>query len=217
MIDISSPVVFTSDMQALINLKLSDPSFTHENWGDDDLLEIRQHIRNHYRTEQLGICAYCKKDVSLQSAMNCHIEHIAPKSIYRNFIFEPKNLCVICADCNEIKREQEVMRDIPDTVNRGGTRKYYPRSETAFKIVQPHFMQYEKHIDVFNGFYVDRTPEGHFTIGACVLNRRLRKFGWEKPYDNAEVSDAMNKYLALTDPLERERALRVIKRLLIRV
>lgn len=109
------------------------------------------------------------------------------------------------------------MQDIPDTVKKGATRKKYPRSKAAFKIVQPHFVKYEDHIDVFNGFYVDRTPEGHFTIGACILNRRLRNFGWEKAYDDAAISEAMNKYLELKDPLERDRALRVIKKLLIAV
>ncbi|HDQ4464502.1 TPA: hypothetical protein P9G65_004913 [Pseudomonas aeruginosa] len=215
MADITKPVAFTKQMQELINDKLADPSFTHENWNDPDLLEVRSHIRAHYRKVQFGYCAFCRKDVSLQSAMNCHVEHIAPKSLYRNFIFEPKNLCVICADCNQIKRDQEVLRDIPDTLINGSKRVRYPRAESAFLIVQPHFMNYEQHIEEFSGFYVDLTEEGHFTIGACVLNRRIREFGWEKPYDDAEISEIMNNYLELTDSAARSRALKILKKLLI--
>lgn len=212
MTDITAAVMFTKEMQALINMKLSDPGFAHENWSDPELLEIRTYIRDYYRSVQLGFCAYCKKDVSFQSVMNCHIEHIAPKSLYKNFMFEPKNLCVICADCNEIKKNQEVIREVPNTLKNGKTRKRYPRAKSAFLIVHPHFMNYDEHIEIFSGFYVDLTAEGHFTIGACVLNRRIREFGWEKPYDDAEISEIMNRYLELKDPAARVRVLKVLKK-----
>jgi 5-methylcytosine-specific restriction endonuclease McrA len=213
--DIQTPVKYTKTMLELIKKKLSDTNFKHQNWGDDDLQEIRKHIRDHYREVQLGLCAYCKGELSLQSAANCHIEHIAPKSLYRDFMFEPKNLCVVCADCNEIKRNQEVMHKIPDTITEGENRKHYPRAKSAFLIVQPHYFEYDLNIDKFEGFYVDKTDEGHFTIGACVLNRRIRKFGWEKVYDDATVSAAANNYLAEKEPAKRWSALRTLKKLLI--
>ncbi|SDZ70593.1 TIGR02646 family protein [Variovorax sp. YR266] len=203
-------------MTQLIASKLADQSFTHEDWARDELEALRHHIRAHYRRAQVGICAYCRQSVSLQSAMNCHVEHIAPKSKYRHFIFEPKNLCVICADCNAIKREQEVLRNEPDTVVGGEGRKRYPRSSNAFKIVHPHYDEYERHIKVVNGaYYLDLSSKGHFTIGACKLNRRLREFGWEAPYDDADVSAAAEKFLGTKDPLTRSAALKSLQEMLI--
>lgn len=136
------------------------------------------------------MCAYCRNPVSLTSAQNAHVEHIAPKSKYLKFIFEPKNLCVICADCSAIKQNQEVL-DSPDTIKRKTRR--YPRSSSAFRIVHPHFDKWDDHILKVHGFFVDRTPKGHFTIGACVLNRKLRQFGWAPSLtDNAGAVKAMH-------------------------
>lgn len=215
MTDIAMPVTFTDDMTQVIMSKMSDPTFTYHEWGADDLMALRRHIRDHYRRVQRGSCAYCKKDISLQAAENCHVEHIAPKSKYQSFMFEPKNLCVICADCNVIKREQEVLQEEPDPVVRRGTRKRYPRSPGAFKIVHPHFDVYDDHIEIFGSFYCDKSDKGHFTIGACKLNRKLRMFGWENAYDDADVASAAEQYLEAEDPIARVKALQALKRKLV--
>ena len=212
MSDISVAVAYTPAFQVLINSKTACASFTHTDWSGDDLALLRQFIRNHYRHQQVGICSYCRGTVSVQSTSNCHVQHIAPKSKYLDFIFEPKNLCVICADCNEIKRSQETLNEVPDTVVKGESRKRYPRSSGAFKIVHPHFDNWDEHIEQFGGFYVDKSDKGHFTIGACRLNRRLREFGWEAEYDDAAVAAAAQIYLDCQDPLKRQRALRSLKK-----
>jgi hypothetical protein len=217
MSDISVAVAYTPALQVLIDSKTACPSFTHTDWSGDDLALLRQFIRDHYRDQQIGICSYCRGTVSVHSAANCHVEHIAPKSKYLDFIFEPKNLCVICADCNEIKRSQETLNDVPDTVVKGNSRKRYPRSSRAFKIVHPHFDNWDEHIEQFGGFYVDKSDKGHFTIGACRLNRRLREFGWEAEYDDADVATAAQIYLDCQDPQKRQRALRSLKKKLILV
>lgn len=216
MADINTPVSFEDGFQNLISEKLQDAEFTHKSWSDNDLQTLRSHIRNHYRTQQRGVCAYCKKSVSLQSASNCHVEHIAPKSKYPKFIFEPKNLCVACADCNEIKREQEILSEEPDTVVDGDTRVNYPRSSGAFFIVHPHFDTYDEHIQIFNGHYVDVTKKGHFTIGACKLNRRLQAFGWEEEIINEpEISSLMHTFLGEGDAVVKSEALQKLKRKLV--
>lgn len=70
-------------------------------------------------------------------------------------MFEPKNMVLICADCNEIKGSLIVTKknDI----------KRYPRSSAAFKIVHPHFDKYEEYIHI--------TKEGHF-VGKDDLGKR---------------------------------------------
>ena len=176
MADIAGAVSYTKEQQKFIGERLKDQSFTYLSWKEDEMAPFRSAVREHYRREQFGLCAYCRGSISLVSALNAHVEHIAPKSKYREFIFEPKNLCVICADCSAIKQSQEVL-EAPDPVKRKVSR--YPRSSSAFLIVHPHFDRWDDHILKAHGFYVDRTPKGHFTIGACVLNRKIREFGWE--------------------------------------
>jgi len=202
MSDIKQSIEYTDSQKTQIEVKLQDITFTHNDWEGDDLIDLRKAIREFYKKEQYGFCSYCKNSVSIQVADNCHIEHIAPKSKYRSFIFEPKNLCVICAECNKIKRAQETLNQEPDTVNRGSNRKLYPRSSNAFKIVHPHFDNYEDHIEIFGDyFYVDKTVKGGYTILYCKLNRRLHHFGWRREYtEDSAVIDMAGKLLAETNP-----------------
>lgn len=215
MVSINKPICHSEKHAALIEKKISDNQFNYKQWSDDDLSEIRSAIRSHYRNEQNGLCAYCKNPISIHDALNCHVEHIAPKSKYPQFLFEPKNLCVICSDCNTIKRNQEVMCVEPDTVVNGSKRTRYPRSSSAFFIVHPHFDNWDEHIQVFGKYYVDKSPKGHFTIGACVLNRHLRKFGWEPPLVNdEEMRAAMTCYLDTADGVGKASALIRLMRLM---
>lgn len=214
--EINNIVEFDTSMQSLINTRLTDPEFTHRDWGQDNFQSIRSHVRSHYRLEQRGKCAYCRSPVSLRSASNCHVEHIVPKSKYLSFIFEAKNLCVACADCNEIKREQETLGEEPDPLLNGDTRVRYPRSSNAFKIVHPHFDIYDEHIKIFNGYFVDSSPKGHFTIGACKLNRRLHQFGWEESLiSDDDISEMMYDYLESSDSLAKNLILKNLKETLV--
>ncbi|KVU51556.1 HNH endonuclease [Burkholderia cepacia] len=215
MSDIANPVVYTDEQNALVAAKRNDAAFTHHDWGHVELEAFRSHVRNHYRTEQRGICAFCREHVSLQAAENCQVEHIVPKSIRPEFMFEPKNLCVICADCNTIKRDQEVTATIPDTVAPRRGRQRYPRASSSFLIVHPHFDRYSDHILIERGHYFDRTDKGHFTIGACKLNRRLRVFGWdERIVEEPKLMDAAQQLLESKPGVERQAALQRIREVL---
>jgi len=176
MADIDKPIIFSTKIKKLIKDKLSDQTFSYNDWSNDDLLDLRREIRNYYR-DLTKSCAYCKKDISLQSANNCHVEHIIPKSSEPlKFIFEPKNLCVICSDCNEIKKDKEVQDKI---LSKNIPYREYPRSTTAFLIVHPHFDDYNEHIFKCEDIYIDLTPKGSYTMHICKLNRKIHKFGIE--------------------------------------
>lgn len=215
MADIKTSIKFSKAQQRLITEKLNDSFFSHINWGDQSLLGLRRAIRLFYRKMQKGVCSYCKNDISLVSVANCHVEHIVPKSKYKCFIFEPKNLCVICADCSEIKRNQEVGEETIDTIKGGHKRKLYPRSSSAFKIVHPHFDNFNDHILILpGGYYVDKSKKGHFTIGVCMLNRKLYKFGSNKEaIDNDDLCELMNDFLDESKTDKREALLRKINML----
>jgi uncharacterized protein (TIGR02646 family) len=214
MSDITFQIEHSPKHQTLIKEKLEDPLFTHKNWLDPDLASLRSSIRNHYRKQQVGLCAYCKNELSLKAVGNARIEHIVPKSKRRDFIFESKNLCVICDDCNTIKSNQDVSNSAPNPLKKNIT-KQYPRSSGAFLIVHPHFDKWEEHIVKFNTVYVDKTDKGSFTIGACVLNRRLREYGWEADFvDEAALSDAMNKYQNEKNPLRKAQLYTAMRKLM---
>lgn len=192
--DIEKPIKYSSLTLSTIKKIKRNPDFNYKKWGEDSLLKIRKEIRDYYRRIQKGICAYCHQPISLQSANNAHIEHIAPKSLYENFIFEPKNLCVVCADCNEIKREKEIHNKCDNTIKT--TPKIYPRSSGAFNIYHPHFDKWEQHIILFSGFYIDISPKGANTISICKLNRKLHEFGLDERFiENPDLFHMAHKIL----------------------
>lgn len=207
---------FTNEQKELVNQKLADENFLHNDWGNDDLQDIRSSLRNFYRRKQLGKCAFCFNEISLVSAANAQVEHIAPKSLHRQFIFEPKNLCVICADCNLIKRNQEIIDEMPETINNPDGRVRYPSASSAFKIVHPHFDNYPSHIIKRGKVYVDRTPKGQFTISACKLNRFFHQFGFEEDFvDDSTLIELMTSFIDSQTTHEKKILLDELKNLLI--
>jgi len=213
MADIENPVIFSVSTKQLLDDVRNNQAFNHTMWSSEELLSIRTEARHHYFNAQKGKCAFCKQSLSLKSSFNCQVEHIVPKSLHPEYIFTAENLCVICADCNEIKREQETLNAVPETIKQKTKRKKYPRSSNAFLIIHPHFDNYDDHILIVNGLYVDRgSKKGNFTIGACNLNRRLAKFGWEPEIvDDAVLMNEMNLYLKEKGELKRIRHLTNIK------
>lgn len=212
MAEISNPIKLSKASVDCISLKSNLAGFNYQSWSDDDLADVRIEIRDFYRIEQKGICCYCRKEVSLKSALNCHVEHIVPKMLHEDYMFTPTNLCVVCADCNEIKRNQETLGEIPETMKNASGRKQYPRSSGAFLIVHPHYDNWDEHILNFNDLYVDKSEKGHFTIGACKLNRKLHKFGWEESVlTDDDINKLMTDFLCETDTMKRMRILNKIK------
>ncbi|MCD9472572.1 hypothetical protein C9J19_19525 [Photobacterium phosphoreum] len=217
MADIMDKIIFDKQQLQFISETISCSSFTYKNWGDDSLLDLRCYIRNYYRDLQQGECAFCKNDLSIVAVGNAHVEHIVPKSIYPKFMFEPKNLCVICADCNQIKRDQEVTRNIPNTLKKPYVK--YPRSSKPFLIVHPHFDVWDDYLVKFNGFYVGKDDhkdrKGSFTIYACGLNRKLAKFGYEKEiYSDDDLMEAARQLIESDNLITKLNALTNLKKII---
>lgn len=193
MADINTVIGFSEENKKLIQNKLSDKNFKYSDWSNDDLKEIRKVIRDFYRNLTQK-CTYCQRDISLQFASNCHVEHIIAKSLSPlKFIFEPKNLCVICADCNEIKKNKEV----ENHVTKRKSMTNYPRSSNAFLIYHPHFDNYDEHIYKCDDIYIDLSTKGSFTIHICKLNNRIHKYGFEPSMLNkSELFDLFNSIMS---------------------
>lgn len=203
-------IVYSPETADKVSQSLKDIS--NFDWDDLENLDLRNEIRTFYRLEQRGVCSYCRQSVSVVFATNCHIEHIAPKSMYPEYIFEPKNLCVICADCNQIKRNQETIGIIPDTIKKKYKTKYPDKSEDFF-IIHPHFDNYDDHIMIINGFYIDKaSKKGNFTIGACLLNRKFLVFDWNLDLvEESELLEDFNYYIEEENSLKRQQKLQEIK------
>lgn len=109
------------------------------------------------------------------------IEHIMAKDKKVQFMFEPRNLCVACKDCNGAKSSKEVL------VNPGRVR--FPIRSRDYKIVHPHFDDYGEHISavVPEEFYRPLTEKGEFTIITCRLLRFYGVVQREQP--DHEIND----------------------------
>ena len=121
-------------------------------------------------------------------------------------MFNAVNLCVVCAECNVIKRDQEVEKCCENVLKRKP--RIYPKSSAAFKVVHPHFDDWHEHIEIISGIFLHITKKGLFTIFCCELNRMYRKYG----YSDKEVSDStymglMDKYKDTNDPTVKARIL----------
>jgi len=176
MADIEKPIVYDVAIKKRILDFLDKSDLKSSDWSGDEIKDIRKLIRDYYR-DLKGICVYCRKDISLRSASNCHIEHIIPKGKYLQFMFEPKNLCVVCCDCNEIKNTKESAGVLEEVTKGSKVYKMYPRSSNSFLVVHPHFDNYEEHIHHCGDFYVSKSVKGSYTIHVCELNRKIHKNG----------------------------------------
>lgn len=214
MVMINNYYSYSREESILLEEIKGESGFDHTSWMDDRLLNIRSSVRRFYRSQQSGICVYCRSPLSLQSSSNCQVEHIIPKSKCIEFIFESKNMCVVCADCNEIKADKEVRGEYPIVTSRSSIVRY-PRSSGAFKIIHPFYDDYEDHILKINNYYVDRTEKGHFTIGVCKLNRFVREFGVaDEVLETPDINQLMGAFISTDNELERFRLLQRIKALI---
>lgn len=192
--EINNAVRLSAESLQKIDAAKAKPDFNHRNWSDPELESVRCEIRDFYRNEQRLTCAYCRNPISSRSASGAHVEHIAPKAIYPQFMFEPLNLCVICPDCNEYKRNRETLAD--KAIRRDPRRKY-PISRDSFRLYHPHFDLYEANIIKAGHLYIERSPEGGYTIYVCNLNRFTQAFGMSeellKDFETLAQSDRFHR------------------------
>lgn len=134
-----------------------------EDWKASRLDGFKKRVRRYYHKIQNQKCAYCRMDVSLATGFY-HIEHIIPKSIHPEWMYEPSNLCLSCPNCNTSKGTQEVLAD--------ANIEKLPHHSTDYLIVHPHIDNYFEHIEIVDGLlYKGLTTKGKKTIEICNLTR----------------------------------------------
>lgn len=172
--EIKHPIVYSAESANKIREAKRKPGFSHTYWSDPELESVRVEVRAYYRKEQKYKCAFCQQLASLKSAQGAQVEHIAPKSIYPQFLFEPKNLCVVCPDCNEYKKNREIIADKAIKTN---AKRDYPKSTDKFRIYHPHYDNYKENIIKAGYLYFGLTEKGSHAIYVCNLDRFVQTFG----------------------------------------
>jgi hypothetical protein len=160
---IRNPVVFTPEQLGIIEKIKEKVDFSSDSWACEEVEILRPIIRKHYATEQNTVCPYCRMQLNTDRGRAWDVEHIIPRSLGENFMFEPLNLCVACVECNSAKSNKRV------TKSKAQVR--YPRQ--GYTIVHPHFDDYQKHIATIRVglFYFPKSCKGEKTIYICELNR----------------------------------------------
>lgn len=153
--------------------KTNSPNFCGASWSDEDIDFIRKEIKTHYIKEQNHTCVYCRQVFKSNNGRTWDIEHIISREAVHEFMFEPKNLCVACPDCNQRKGAGKVTNS--------KARKNLPSKPTDYFIVHPHFDNYEQHIEAIKPgeFYFSKSSKGEFTISLCGLNRFYEFAGYD--------------------------------------
>lgn len=159
---ITSPYTMTSaDIKAVSKASNGNPQ--KEDWEKSSLKAYKDRVRRYYRQQQNKKCVYCRMNVSTATSY-FHIEHIVPKSVHPEWMYEPFNLCVACPNCNSAKNSQEVLenKEIADL----------PTESSDYLIIHPHIDRYFDNIEIVDGLlYKGLTKKGEYTIKLCNLTR----------------------------------------------
>ncbi|RYU83824.1 HNH endonuclease [Hymenobacter persicinus] len=110
-------------------------------WNNKLLSGFKAGFKSYYRNLNKEQCCYCKRDTQDEFNMVLDIEHILPKSKYRQFMFTKINLSVSCKRCNMvIKREDISFVKHAKKVNT----RYHKSSQ--YKFIHPNLDKYFEHI-----------------------------------------------------------------------
>lgn len=172
------PVVYSPEQQNLIDQfdALPFDQKTGDFWKNTHkgaYSGVKEAIKQHYLKAQNYTCVYCKQKIVVEHLGVWDAEHIISKDYNPQFMFEPKNLCVSCKDCNISKSNKSVLS------NPSKTRRKFPDCAEDYSFCHPHYHEYDKHIRIVEvaGFYMPLTIEGVALIEVCGLLRFVLRFG----------------------------------------
>lgn len=197
-----SAIVYSGEAKKKVDEFNAQKDFCQSYWektNDGLLSSLKKSIKDHYLIVQDYTCAYCQQRMEVAHNGAWDAEHIVPKATHPKFMFEPKNLCISCKDCNLSKTDKNVLKN--------KDRKTFPVESSDYKICHPHFDDYNEHITILSvaGFYLPRTEKGRELVEMCGLLRFLYKFSSFESV-SVDIKIRMGKLHALlmetTSPLE---------------
>lgn len=87
------------DKQDLINVQMAIDQ-GGKIWENEILAQAKRKIKLHHMNVTGQQCCYCRRDTTDEFLMVIDIEHVLPKSIFPELMFELFNLSVSCKRCN---------------------------------------------------------------------------------------------------------------------
>ena len=168
-----SAIVYVGSARAKVDDFNAQSSYCPSYWektNDGVLSDLKKTIKDYYLKVQDYTCAYCRQKMEVTHNGAWDAEHIIPKASHPKFMFEPRNLCISCKDCNSTKTNKNVLKN--------KDRKNFPSESSDYIICHPHFDNYDDHVRVLSiaGFYLPRTDKGRTLVEVCGLLRFLYKF-----------------------------------------
>jgi hypothetical protein len=152
------PIVFSDDERTLIGTVVDQGG----GWDSPDLDPIRSRIKQFYLAGQRYRCCYCQRENVVRHGRAWDVEHVISRAANAAFMFEPENLAVACLDCNLAKLDTDILVR---------PRVRFPRTADAYRIVHPHFDEWDDHF-LFGGVvYTPLTAKGAETLKICKLYR----------------------------------------------
>lgn len=171
-------------------------------WDDETLSALKLEIKRHYRREQGNTCFYCRSHIPVDHLRVWDLDHIAPKSIYPQFTFEPRNLTISCVECNSAK-------DTYDSIV--GRPVRYPTSSARFKIVHAHLDRWDDHLEKGLYRFSSKSTKGGETIYACNLFRfNERMIGARNAIRDRRFEEEVERLLYARSRAEARDSLRLI-------
>ena len=143
-------------------------------WEDGSLDQVKQKIKDHFLIKTQDQCCYCRKNFTGEFRFVIDIEHILPKSIYPELIFELVNLSVSCKRCNmKIKRENTAFLIDPiGVVNQIGDPSQYLISHPNLDNYFEHMTRLTQTVnDKKSVKYIPLTDKGIYTYAFFKLHQ----------------------------------------------
>lgn len=160
-----NPITYSTASQAVVDAYDNQPKDqkSADYWANQAVEPVKREIKVHYIAQQAHRCAYCRHPNYTNNMAVWDAEHIISKQKNPEFMFEPLNLAISCKDCNIAKAEQEVRK----------TQKVsFPATSSEYRIVHPHFDNYDDHIRWAGPVCIAVTADkGSKTIAMCNLTR----------------------------------------------
>lgn len=170
-------------------------------WDDNTLNNVKKKIKDHYRGINGGKCCYCRKCFVGEFSMVIDIEHVLPKSIFPDFIFDSFNLNIACKRCNMSIKGQRT-----DFLVNEKTIHLNPQQSDQYKFIHPNLDNYEdnlQHLVVVIGSkelikYIPRKPKGTYTYEYFKLEQmEINSFDAAQgiSFDRTEFSTSIPNYI----------------------
>lgn len=160
-------LTFDAESQAFIDsYDLKD----YKIWNSEEkeMTRLRKILRDHLLPRLQFRCCYCQQRKTERHGLTWDIEHVAPKSLYPQFLFDLSNLAISCKECNIAKGEKNTLS--------GRCKPTYPNSSSDFSIIHPYLDTYSDHIEIMRcgdqqTYRVKNAHKGKTTYMMCDLIR----------------------------------------------